>query len=133
MPSGVVTVWFPRSTVSWYPGSEDVFHHRQDLVGLQHHRQNAVLEAVVVEDVGKARRDDATEALIQQRPGGMFTRRSAAEVVARQEDRGPLVAGLVQKERRILASRPFASANRRTTLRVSPVRLIVFKNCFGMI
>src|SRR4029078_9165810 len=37
-------------------------------------RQDAVLEAVVVEDVGEARRDDAADAEIEQRPRRMLTR-----------------------------------------------------------
>ena len=70
-------------------------HHGQDFVGFQHDRQDAVLEAVVVKNVGEARCDDATEALVEERPGGMFTRRSAAEVVAGQENRRALEARLI--------------------------------------
>ena len=44
-----------------------------DLALRQPDRQNAVLEAVVVEDVGEARRDDAAKAEIEQRPGRMLS------------------------------------------------------------
>src|ERR1700722_150880 len=49
-------------------------------------RQDAVLEAVVIEDVGEARRDDAADAEIEQRPRRMFARRSAAKVFMRYDD-----------------------------------------------
>src|SRR5581483_304632 len=45
-------------------------------------RQNAVLEAVVVEDVGEAGGDDAADAEIQERPGRVLAGRAAAEIVA---------------------------------------------------
>ena len=35
--------------------------------------QDAVLVAVIMEDIGKARRDDAGDALVQQRPRCMLT------------------------------------------------------------
>src|SRR5262249_50072982 len=81
---------------------QDVMDHRQDLVGLQHQRQNAVLEAVVVEDVCETRCDDTTEALVEERPRGMLTRRSTSKIIARQEDRRTLKARLVQKKFRVL-------------------------------
>ena len=43
-------------------------------------RQDAVLEAVVVEDVGEVRRDDAADAEIQQRPWRVLARGAAAEI-----------------------------------------------------
>ena len=39
------------------------------VVGADDDRQNAVLEAVVVENVGEGRRDDAADAEVEQRPG----------------------------------------------------------------
>src|SRR3989337_550507 len=42
--------------------------------------QNAVLEAVVVEDVGEARRDDAAYAEIEQRPGGVLAAPAPADI-----------------------------------------------------
>ena len=52
-------------------------------------RQDAVLEAVVVEDVGERGRDHAADAEIEQRPGRMLARRAAAEIVAGDEDLAP--------------------------------------------
>src|SRR5690606_8804775 len=69
-----------------------------DLILFQYDRQQAVLEAVVVEDVGKARRDDGAEAILVQRPRRMFARRATAEVLTRQQHAGALVAREVQPE-----------------------------------
>ena len=44
--------------------------------------QDAILEAIVIKDVGKARRDDHSEAVIEQRPGRVFATRTAAEIGA---------------------------------------------------
>src|SRR5271165_6760456 len=49
-------------------------------------RQDTVLEAVVVEDVGEVRRDDAADAEIEQRPGGVLPGRPAAEVFESDDD-----------------------------------------------
>jgi hypothetical protein len=66
--------------------------------------QDAVLEAVVVEDVGKAGRDHAADAVIQQRPGRMFARAAAAEIVAGDDDLAVAIGGLVQDEIRDLGA-----------------------------
>src|SRR5690606_41961848 len=63
-----------------------------DLILFQYDRQQAVLEAVVVEDVGKARRDDGAEAILVQRPRRMFARRATAKVLTRQQHAVALVA-----------------------------------------
>ena len=65
-------------------------------------RQDAVLEAVVVEDVGEAGRDDAADAEIEQRPGRMLAARAAAEIVAGDEDLRLAVGRLVEHEIRVL-------------------------------
>src|SRR5262249_330945 len=49
-------------------------------------RQQAVLEAVVVEDVAERGRDHAADAEIHQRPGRVLAARAAAEIVARDQD-----------------------------------------------
>src|SRR5690554_432796 len=72
-----------------------------DFFFFQHDRQQAVLEAVVVEDVGEARRDDGAEAVLVQRPGGVLAGRTAAEVLAGQQHAGTLVAREVQHEVRV--------------------------------
>ncbi|MPN05571.1 hypothetical protein SDC9_152822 [bioreactor metagenome] len=58
----------------------------------QHDGQQAVLEAVVEEDVRKAGREDGTEAVLVERPRRVLAARSAAEVLARQQDRSALKA-----------------------------------------
>ena len=68
-----------------------VFHQLVDDVLRQGDRQQAVLEAVGVEDVGKTRRDDAGHAEIHQRPGCVLAARPAAEIVAGDAD--PLRGG----------------------------------------
>src|SRR6478672_4053079 len=79
---------------------------RIDLVGRQHDRQQAVLETVVVENVGEARRDDRAEAVFLQRPWRVFPRGAAAEVLAGQQHAGALVARRVEDELRV--ERPHA-------------------------
>src|SRR5207244_4525928 len=62
----------------------------------QGHRQDAVLEAVVVEDVRVTGRDDDAEAVVDEGPGGVLAARAAAEVGAREQNRRATVARLVQ-------------------------------------
>ncbi len=50
----------------------------------QNDRQQAILEAVIEEDVGIARRDDAAKAVFFQRPGRVLTAGAAAEVFTGQ-------------------------------------------------
>ncbi len=69
-----------------------------ELLGRHHEGQDAVLEAVVVEDVGKARRNDAADAEVEQGPGGMLAARAAAEIVAGDDDLGAAIGGLVEHE-----------------------------------
>ena len=67
----------------------------------QHDRQQAVLVAVVEEDVGVRRRDQRPEAVVGQRPGRVLARAAAAEVAPREQDRRALVARLVEHELRV--------------------------------
>src|SRR6202521_4401606 len=69
-----------------------------DLGLLQDHGKEPVLEGIVEEDVGERRRDDRLETILLQCPRGVLARGAAAEVLARQQDRSPLVARLVQDE-----------------------------------
>src|SRR5258706_1062275 len=64
----------------------------------QHDRQQAVLETVVVEDVGVTRRDQRAETIVVERPGRVLARRAATEILARHQDIRALVARLVQHE-----------------------------------
>src|SRR3546814_20337384 len=63
-----------------------VVHQQIHLLLRQNDGQNAVLEAVVVEDVCEARRDDAADAGVAQHPGSMLADGAAAEVLACDQD-----------------------------------------------
>src|SRR5512133_65595 len=65
---------------------EQLRHRR----GLEHDREEAVLEGVVPEDVGDARRDHGLEAVVDERPRRVLAGGAAAEVVARHEHRAAL-------------------------------------------
>src|SRR5579884_163589 len=67
-------------------------------------RQQAVLEAVVVENVGEAWRDDAAYAETEQGPGRMLAARAATEIVAGDDDLGVAVRRLVQHEIRVFGA-----------------------------
>src|SRR5215471_10467063 len=72
-----------------------------DLFG-QGNRQDAVLEAIIIEDVGKARRDDAADAEIEKRPGRVLAARPAAKIVRSDQDLGVAIRRLVEHEIRVL-------------------------------
>src|SRR5690606_6850077 len=63
--------------------------------------QHTVFEAVVVENIGKARGDDGANAKIVEGPGGVLAARTAAKILPRQEDRGALVTLLVEGKIRV--------------------------------
>mmetsp|Transcript_1008 Transcript_1008/g.1958 ORF Transcript_1008/g.1958 Transcript_1008/m.1958 type:complete len:225 (+) Transcript_1008:654-1328(+) len=75
-----------------------VIHQHVDLLLRQNDRQDAILEAVVVKNIRERRRDHAADAEVQQRPGRMFTRGSATEVVASHKDLRVAIGRLVQDE-----------------------------------
>ena len=89
-----------------------LLHQRLHLLGRQDHGQQAVLEAVVVEDVGEAGGDHAADAEVQQRPGRVLAARAAAEVVAGDQHAGALVGRLVEHE--VRASRWPSPSKRRS-------------------
>src|SRR3546814_12395664 len=64
----------------------------------QDDRQQAVLEAVVEEDVGIARRDDAAKTILFKGPWRVFATGTAAEVLTGQQDTGTLVTLGVEYE-----------------------------------
>src|SRR5207247_4649829 len=66
--------------------------------------QDAVLEAVVVENIAERGRDHAADAKIEQRPRRVFAARTAAEIVARDQNFGVAVGRLVEDEIRVLAA-----------------------------
>ena len=63
----------------------------------------------------------------------MLARRAAAEIVARDEDLRLAIGRLVEDEVRILRAVLVDSASRQNRPVPRPVRLIVFRYCFGMI
>src|SRR5690606_19531213 len=77
------------------------FHRLEQLINallIQHDRQQAVLEAVIEENVGVAWRDNGTETEVFQRPGRVFTAGAATKVFARQQHRGALITRPIQYE-----------------------------------
>jgi hypothetical protein len=72
-----------------------------DLLVAQGHRQQLVIEAVAVKDIGKARGDNDLKAVIGQRPRRVLARGAAAEVFPRQQYRCPLVLRKIQHELRV--------------------------------
>src|SRR5258708_38697473 len=54
----------------------------------QPHRQDAVLETIVEEDVSEIRCDDAADTKIQQRPWRVLAGGPAAEILKRDDDFG---------------------------------------------
>jgi hypothetical protein len=81
------------------------FHQAVDRLLREDHGDDAVLEGVAGEDIREGRRDDGLDAEIEQRPRCVFTAGTAAEVVARDEDRRALELGAVEDVVRILAQR----------------------------
>src|SRR5690606_15768164 len=65
---------------------------------VEHDRQQTVLEAVAIEDLGEARRDDRSDAPVGQRPGRVLTARAATEVGPGEQDVGPGIARLVERK-----------------------------------
>src|SRR5712664_1272187 len=61
---------------------------RRDPLGSKRHRQQAILEAVVEEDVAEARRHHPPDAVIVERPHGVLARRPAAEIALRDHNAG---------------------------------------------
>jgi hypothetical protein len=54
-----------------------------------------------VKDVGEGRRDDGAEAVVGQGPRRVLAGGSAAEIRAREKDRGVTCRGMIELERRI--------------------------------
>src|SRR5262245_13063847 len=68
----------------------------------KHDWQHAVLETVVVENVGEAGRNDNTEPIVREGPRGVLTTGAGAEVAAGKQDAGPAIFRPVQFEVRVL-------------------------------
>jgi hypothetical protein len=91
-----------------------VIHQLVEVFLADDDRQNAVLEAVVVEDVGEAGGDHAADAEVEKRPWGVLARGAAAEIVACDEDGCIAPCGLIEHEIRVSVCRPHCSALPRT-------------------
>src|ERR1700722_11053182 len=65
---------------------------------VENDRQNAVLEAVAIKDVGKTGGYHRAYAVIEERPDRMLATRAATEIVAREQNFRTCVAGVVQRE-----------------------------------
>uniref|UniRef100_A0A0N4Z3R2 BZIP domain-containing protein n=1 Tax=Parastrongyloides trichosuri TaxID=131310 RepID=A0A0N4Z3R2_PARTI len=73
--------------------------HQRQAVGLrQDQRKNAVLQAVVAEDVGEAGGDDAADAEIRQGPGRVLAAGAAAEIIQRDQHPRLVPRRLIQNE-----------------------------------
>ena len=70
----------------------------------QHHREQAVLQAVLAVDVGKAARHDHADVVGEHPPHRRLARRAGAEIVAGHEDAGIAELRLVEHEVRVFAA-----------------------------
>src|SRR5208282_3714282 len=68
------------------------------------HRQNAVLETVVVKNIAERGRDHARDAEILERPGRVLARRAAAEIAASDQDLCLAISRLVEHKIGVLAA-----------------------------
>src|SRR5690606_5738425 len=72
-----------------------------DFFCIQYDRQNAVLEAIVIENISIAWRNNAAKTIIQERPRRMFATRTTTKVLTRQQNARALIAWLIQHKVRI--------------------------------
>ena len=79
-------------------------HQRAHQLVAQRDGKDAVVGAVAEEDIGEARRDDAADTEIEQRPGRVFAARAAAEVLVGDQYRRVPPGFPVEHEIRILAA-----------------------------
>ena len=72
-------------------------------LGSDLHREQALLGAVVAEDVGEPGGDDRFEAVVHERPHGVLTGGAGAEVVPGHQNGGAHVLGMVEDEVAVVA------------------------------
>ena len=77
----------------------------------QHDRQQAALERIIEKDIAVGRRNHHSETALEQRPGCMFTRGTAAEILPRHQHRGIAIARLIENE--IGVARPVGAIHLR--------------------
>ena len=75
-----------------------IVHQGVQLFRRDDHGQDPVLEAVVVEDIGKRRGDDTADTPVEQRPRRMFAGGAAAEIVTRHQNLRLAVGRFVEHE-----------------------------------
>src|ERR1700751_2519287 len=63
-----------------------VLHQLGEVFWRDNDRKNTVLEAIVIENIGKTRRNDATDSKIEERPGSVLARRAATEIISRDKN-----------------------------------------------
>src|SRR5580658_10042522 len=63
-----------------------------------YNRQQRVLERVLAEDIREGSTQHGAESELSERPGSVFARAAAAEVIARQQDLRACYSGLVENE-----------------------------------
>src|ERR1700730_17458480 len=81
-----------------------VIHELGEVYWRNNDRKNTVLEAVVIENIGKTRRDDAADSKVEERPGSMLARGAATEIIFRDKNFGFAIGRLVQDELGIFRS-----------------------------
>src|SRR6185437_5981683 len=69
-----------------------------ELLGAERHRQQTVLEAIVMKDAGERSTDEGADAQLQQSPNGMLAAGAAAEVRAHHQEGCIRVGGPVEDE-----------------------------------
>src|SRR3984893_16274090 len=81
-----------------------VIHELGEVFWRNNDRKNTVLEAVVIENIGKTRRDDAADPKVEERPGSMLARGAATEIIFRDKNFGFAIGRLVEDELGIFGS-----------------------------
>src|SRR6202790_4019687 len=95
---GLIRQVYRQHVAFFFFGAQEEF---LDLLLAQRRRQDSVLEAIVVENVRIAWRDDHAEAVVFYAPRRVLAARSAAEIMPRQQDRCAFVAWKIQHKFRI--------------------------------
>src|SRR6202047_640287 len=71
-----------------------VIHELGEVFSRHNDRKNTVLEAVVIENIGKARRDDAADSKVEERPRGMLARGAATKIIFHYKNFGLAIGRL---------------------------------------
>ena len=85
-------------------GGDDAGGEGVGVLGGEHDRQQAVLQAILAIDIGKALRDDDADIVRQHAPHRRFARGAGAEIVPGHQNAGGAELRLVEHEIRIFAA-----------------------------